>query len=455
MKQAKGTGTLSLHARLLTSATIVLFAFFGLTGLALNNAFYTSTETAFKEALQSHIYTLLAAAELDENNKLQLPAELPAPQLSLPGSGLYAMVLDDKNKMTWRSRSTLGTKFNPQVDLVDLAGVPAIGKRKYKFSQDMLVLAFTTSWETDTSQNTYTFYVAESLQPFKNQIQDFQKDLWFWLGGAAILLLAVQGSILRWSLSPLRQVTRDLADIEAGRVKNLAGDYPVELRGLTNNLNQLIASAQANLLRYRNSLGDVAHSLKTPLAVLRAAIENKNDDGNLHEIAKDQVDRMANIVDYQLQRAATSGRTTLTTPVNLLEKTNQVISALQKVHPEKQISTEIKINKNEIFTGDEGDLLEILGNLLENAFKWCQSEIIVQSVASNEKLRELIIEDDGPGISKESASEIFNRGHRADETIEGQGLGLSLVQDIVQAYDGSIAVDKSPLGGARIRIRFI
>ncbi len=452
MRNAQGKNSLSLHARLLTSATVVLFAFFGLTGLALNNAFYQSAETAFKEALQSHIYTLLAAAELDELDKLQLPEELPAPKLSLPGSGLYAMVIDDKNKMIWRSRSTLGTKFKPQADLPE---VPAIGKRKYRFSKEMLVMAFTTSWETDTRQNTYTFYVAESLQPFKEQIQDFQKDLWFWLGGAAILLLAVQGSILHWSLSPLRQVTHDLADIEAGKVKNLAGDYPVELRGLTNNLNQLIASAQANLLRYRNSLGDVAHSLKTPLAVLRAAIENKTDRDNLHEIARNQVDRMANIVDYQLQRAATSGRTTLTTPVNLLAKTNQVINALQKVHYEKYINTIIKINKNEVFIGDEGDLLEILGNLLENSFKWCHSEIIVQSTSKNEKLHELTIEDDGPGITKESASEVFNRGHRADETIEGQGLGLSLVQDIVQAYDGSISVDKSSLGGAKITIRFI
>jgi len=449
---AQGTGTMSLHARLLTSATVVLFAFFGLTGLALNNAFYTSTEAAFKEALQSHIYTLLAAAELDENNKLQLPAELPAPQLSLPGSGLYAVVVDDKNKIIWRSRSTLGIKFKPQIKIL---AVPAIGRRNYKFSRDMLVMAFTTSWETDTSQNTYTFYIAESLQPFKKQIQEFQKDLWFWLGGAAILLLAVQGTILRWSLSPLRQVARDLTDIEAGRVKNLAGDYPVELRGLTNNLNQLIASAQANLLRYRNSLGDVAHSLKTPLAVLRAAIENKTDRDKLHEVARDQVDRMANIVDYQLQRAATSGRTTLTTPVNLLDKTRQVINALQKVHHEKKINIEININKIEVFTGDEGDLLEVLGNLLENAFKWCQSSIVIQSVSKNEKLYELIIEDDGSGITKESASEIFNRGHRADETIEGQGLGLSLVQDIVQAYDGSISVDKSPLGGAKITIRFV
>lgn len=452
MTRTQGTGTMSLHARLLISATIVLIAFFGLTGLALNNAFYTSTETAFKEALQSHIYTLLAAAELDENDNLNLPDDLPEPQLSQPGSGLYAMVLDDKNKTLWRSRSTLGTKFKLPIELLK---APAIGKRIYHYSQDMLVIAFTTSWETDSRQNIYTFYVAESLLPFKKQIKGFQQDLWFWLGGAAILLLAVQGTILRWSLNPLRQVTRDLTDIEAGKVKSLTGDYPIELRGLTNNLNQLIASAQANLLRYRNSLGDVAHSLKTPLAVLRAAIENKSEQENLNSIAKDQVDRMANIVDYQLQRAATSGRTTLTTPVNILEKTNQVINALQKVHQEKRVITDIRIGKNETFTGDEGDLLEILGNLLENAFKWCHSKIVIKSVSKNEKLHELIIEDDGPGISEEYASEIFNRGHRADETLEGQGLGLSLVQDIVQAYDGSISVSKSSIGGAKISIRFV
>lgn len=444
---AEGTNILSLQARLLSSATIVLIAFFGITGVALNKAFYTSTETAFKDALQSHIYTLLAAAELDENDHLQLPEELPEPQLSQPGSGLYAMVVDDKNKIIWRSRSTLGSQFQQ-------TSAPAIGKRKFETSQDKLILAFTTSWETDSKQNNYTFYVAQNLLTFNEKIKSFQQDLWFWLGGAAILLLAVLGTILRWSLTPLRKVANDLKEIEAGNVKHLAGDYPIELQGLTNNLNQLIASAQANLLRYRNSLGDVAHSLKTPLAVLRAAVENKNDQKNLPAIAEEQIDRMTNIVNYQLQRASTSGRTTLMTPVNVLEKTNQVINALQKVHQSKQVNTETKINKKDIFIGDEGDLLEILGNLLENAFKWCHSKILITTHSENKKVSELIIEDDGPGISIEDAANIFKRGHRADETTDGQGLGLSLVHDIITAYDGTIFVDKSSLGGARIILRF-
>jgi len=439
--------SLSLHVRLLSSATIVLTAFFGLTGLALNKAFYTSSEAAFKEGLQSHVYTLLAAAELNEDDSLQLPDELPEPKLSQPGSGLYAVVVDNKKNILWRSRSTLGSQF-------DLPKPPAIGKRSYNHTQNMLVIAFTTSWETASKENVYTFYIAESLLPFKKQIKSFQQVLWFWLGGAAILLLAVQGTILRWSLNPLRQVAHDLTDIEAGKVKNLSGDYPVELRGLTNNLNQLIASAQANLLRYRNSLGDVAHSLKTPLAVIRATIENKPDQENLRNIVQGQVSRMVTIIDYQLQRASTSGRTTLTAPINVLEKVNQVINALQKVHTEKLVTTEIQINEIETFSGDEGDLLEILGNLLDNAFKWCRSKILIQTISNNDKLCELIIEDDGPGISEEMAANIFKRGHRADETTDGQGLGLSLVHEIVLAYDASITVSKSSIGGARISVRF-
>jgi two-component system sensor histidine kinase PhoQ len=444
---AGGVSSLSLQARLLTSATLVLVAFFGITGVALNKAFYDNAESALRDALQSHIYTLLAAAELDDNDTLQLPDELPEPQLSQPGSGLYAMVVDDKNKIIWRSRSTLGSQFRQ-------TSTPAIGKRKFESSKNKLIIAFTTSWETESKQNTYTFYVAQNLLAFNEKIKSFQQDLWLWLGGAAILLLAVLGTILRWSLTPLRKVANDLKEIEAGNVKHLAGNYPIELQGLTNNLNQLIASAQANLLRYRNSLGDVAHSLKTPLAVLRAAVENKNDREKLPVIAEEQIDRMTNIVNYQLQRASTSGRTTLMTPVNILEKTNQVINALQKVHQEKQVTTEIKINKNEIFVGDEGDLLEILGNLLENAFKWCDTKILITAHSENKKISELIIEDDGPGISIEDAANIFKRGHRADETTDGQGLGLSLVHDIITAYDGTIFVDKSSLGGARIILRF-
>lgn len=439
--------SISLHVRLLSSATIVLTAFFGLTGLALNKAFYTSSESAFKEGLQSHVYTLLAAAELNEDDSLQLPDELPEPKLSQPGSGLYAVVVDNKKNILWRSRSTLGSQF-------DLPKPPVIGKRSYHHTRNMLVIAFTTSWETASKQNIYTFYIAGSLLPFKKQIRSFQQVLWFWLGGAAILLLAVQGTILRWSLNPLRQVAHDLTDIEAGKVKNLSGDYPVELRGLTNNLNQLIASAQANLLRYRNSLGDVAHSLKTPLAVLRTTIENKPDQESLRNIVQDQISRMAKIIDYQLLRASTSGRTTLIAPINVLEKVNQVINALQKVHTEKLVTTEIQINEIETFSGDEGDLMEILGNLLENAFKWCRSKILIQTISSNDKLCELIIEDDGPGISEEMAADIFKRGHRADETTDGQGLGLSLVHEIVLAYDASISVSKGSIGGARISVRF-
>lgn len=443
--------SLSLHSRLLISSSVVLVAFFGLTGLALNNAFYSSTEIAFKDALQSHIYTLLAGAELDEFQGLQMPADLPEPKLSQPGSGLYAEVTGYNNKIIWRSRSLLGTKIILPKDLIQ---APAIGKRKYKMTNEMLFIAFTTSWVTDTSEKKYTFYVGQSLDLFKKRIKEFQRDLWLWLGGAAVLLLAVQGTILRWSLSPLRQVARDLTDIEAGKVKNLGGDYPVELKILTDNLNQLIASAQANLQRYRNSLGDVAHSLKTPLAVIRSVIENKDDREKMPDIVRDQVDRMSNIVKYQLQRASTSGRTTLTTPVNVLEKTTQVVNALEKVHKGKNIVTEIKINKNDFFTGDEGDLMEILGNLLENSFKWCRSKIIIESSSENGRMKELVIEDDGPGITEEHAASIFKRGHRIDQTTEGQGLGLSLVHDIVQTYDGTITAGKSTLGGIHISVCF-
>jgi two-component system sensor histidine kinase PhoQ len=338
---------------------------------------------------------------------------------------------------------------------------PLVGERVFQYitiknGVKLSTYSFGVSWENSKGkQLRYTFRVIESLNGFYAQLRRFRRSLWGWLGGAALLLLAVQGTILRWGLAPLRRVTDDLTEIESGRARKLSGDYPKELRGLTDNLNALIASAQAHLIRYRDSLGNLAHSLKTPLAVLRGVVENTNSGPEQHRTIQEQVKRMTEIIEYQLQRASAAGRTVLAAPVSVLAKTNQVVAALTKVYAEKTVDCSVTIGKDLMFYGDEGDLLEILGNLTDNAFKWCRHRVTIsarplESFPDRPARLELRIEDDGNGIPQEVKEQIQQRGKRADPSIAGHGLGLAMVWEMLETYHGELTFQQSTLGGAAV-----
>jgi two-component system sensor histidine kinase PhoQ len=257
---------------------------------------------------------------------------------------------------------------------------------------------------------------------------------------------------LRWGLRPLRGVARELNAIESGRQEKLQGVYPKEIKRLTDNLNSLIQHERAQQVRYRNALGDLAHSLKTPLAVMRGALSG--DQSQLPATIEDQVARMDSIVAYQLQRAATSGmKNPMATPIQILPIMEKIVAALNKVHHEKGVSTEISVPDSVTFPGDEGDLMELLGNLIDNAYKWCRQKVKISAVARDGRLI-ITIEDDGSGIEPSQAKTILQRGVRTDEAVPGHGIGLAIVRDIVEAYQGAIEAGRSSLGGAMIRVDF-
>ena len=444
----------SLRARLLLAASIVLAAFLGLTGLVLDRAFRDSAETALRERLQAQMYALLAVADIDSSGTLGVPNPLADPRFSTPGSGLYAEISRSNGKTLWRSPSSLGVQ-------IDYDASPGVGERwfaRHNTQTGIAVhaLSFGIGWEDARGQaKRYSFRVAETLDGLNAQIGHFRHSLWVWLLAAALVLLAVQGTILRWGLSPLRRVAHDLAAMEAGEAQTLRGNYPKELRGLTDNINALIQSAQAHLVRYRDSLGNLAHSLKTPLAVLHSAVQSPQTTQEWRLVAQDQVERMRRIIDYQLQRAAASGGSPLMAPVSVAAELSKLMTALGKVYADKSVGCVLDVGDEVVFYGDGGDLMEMAGNIMENAFKCCRSKVRVQaaSLKPTAKGFELVVEDDGPGIPAALREQVLQRGQRADTTNAGQGIGLSMVVEIVHAYGGSLAIDDSDLGGARIKVR--
>jgi two-component system, OmpR family, sensor histidine kinase PhoQ len=447
----------SLGARLRLAASVVLVAFLGLTGLTLDRAFRDSAQAAVQDRLQAQLYMLLGAANLNAFNRLTLPQTLPEARFSTPESGLYADVMDGQGNLVWRSPSLLGQAL-PFFPAVRNPGETRFAPLESSEGEPLFVLAFTVSWEIAPNRyQLYTFRVAEAQWNFRDQIWSFRRSLWGWLLAATGVLLAVQGLILRWSLRPLRRVAAEIKEIETGQRAELSGDYPQELLLLTANLNALLRQGHAHLERYRNALGDLAHSLKTPLAVLRGVLESGSKSEELRHALGEQLERMNRTVDYQLQRAAASGRIALSAPLPVAPIARKILDSLAKVYAERAPRLTSEIAANTVFYGDEGDLLEILGNLADNACKWCERQVVVRAwPVERDGRAELLVEveDDGPGIPAEQAPLLLGRGQRADPTVAGHGIGLAVVRDLVEeVYYGHLEIGRGALGGARVRAR--
>ena len=440
---------MSLNQRIILSATLVLVIFISLTALTLERAFSDSAESALRDKMTSQLYALMAAAEVGDDGLIMPSDELDA-LLGLPSSGVYAFVTSKTGQTLWQSSSVLGAKPPPPVVLD--RGEKRFSKTNVG-SVEYFMLAYGVNWATNTVGEAdalaLTFVMSTDLESFDKQIVHYRATLWGWLLAMAVLLLISQALILRWGLSPLRKVGDELNRIENGKQEDIEDTYPYEIKRLTDNINILLEHEREHKMRYRNALGDLAHSLKTPLAVLQSSLAGK--DEKTVSTFEEQIRRMNTIVEYQLQRAATSGAGGIGSYVEVEQAITRLTGSLLKVYRDKQVKLEVDVDPSLMFKGDEGDLMEILGNLLDNAFKWSQRRILVNAEHSGKRLA-IRIEDDGPGMEPELVEQLLKRGVRADETTPGHGIGLSIVHNIVQAYRGSLKIEQSKLGGVAVSV---
>ena len=433
---------MSLNLRIILSATLVLAIFITLTAAALDRAFIDSTESELRDRLTSQLYLLMAAAEVDEEGLFMPTDELDA-LFGLPSSGVYAHITNKNGDILWESSSTLGTR-SPLPIFLD-SGYKRF-KKQHVYDVEFYTFAYGVNWEPESDALAMTFNIATDLKSFNKQIAKYRATLLGWLIAMALLLLVSQALILRWGLLPLRKVGEELNRIENGEQEKIQENYPQEIERLTDNINILLMHERDQKTRYRNALGDLAHSLKTPLAVLQSGLDKDSDVS-----AQEQIARMNSIVEYQLQRAATAGSSSISQTVNVQSVLDRIVDSLQKVYRDKGIQVDTQIPEGIAFKGDEGDLMELLGNLLDNAFKWAHKRIEV--VAELEKQHLVLrIMDDGPGIEPDRVDDLLKRGVRADQAAEGHGIGLSIVQNIVEAYKGELTISRSSSGGCEVKV---
>ncbi|SER55133.1 two-component system, OmpR family, sensor histidine kinase PhoQ [Nitrosomonas sp. Nm51] len=438
---------MSLNKRILLSATGVLLIFIVGIALALDRAFYDSARLGVQDKMLARLLMLMGDAEVDDNGKLTMPTNLLDTEFSRPNANTYAFIVNHTKKVAWQSTSALNKKL-PALELLD-RGVK-------DFSQIIIggeshfIYRFGVAWATETGSYPLIFNVITDTTLFDAQIERYREDLWGWLGVMTVLLLITQMLVLRWGLQPMRQVSIELSAIESGRQENVVGNYPSELKLLTDSINSLINHERKQQKRYRNALADLAHSLKTPLAVLHNAVairHNKLEERTFSE----QIERMDNIIQYQLRRAATVGSSPGMRPILLYPVADRIVKTVRKAYHDKNPDITIAIDNTISLRIDEGDLMELLGNLVDNAFKWCDRQIVLSAARHQERIV-IQIEDDGPGILQHEIARILERGVRADQSIPGHGIGLAIVRDIIQVYGGDLSIEQNYLKGASIRI---
>jgi len=278
------------------------------------------------------------------------------------------------------------------------------------------------------------------MDGFKQTLVD-----WMFIMGIAIAGLMAIGFI--WSGRPLQRLDKEIKAIESGDIQEIKGLYPVELQTIKSDLNLLLESQQRQKERYRASLSDLAHALKTPLAVLKSSPLANDAD------AQEQLDRINVMIEHQLKRAATGASDTWKKQTPVKPVVDSILSAMAKVYRDKDIIFNCTVTDKDYFLGDQTDLMELLGNLIDNACKACRSQVEIQVIQS--KTLCIGISDDGPGVPEDKRESLLTRGTRLDTYESGHGVGMAIVSDLVKSYNGHLTINKSDtLGGAQFILEF-
>lgn len=443
----------SLRARVVLWVSVALVVLFAVTIAALDVAFRNSTDQARRELLEVQVLGLIALAEIDGAGELSLPPDAIDPQLEVANSGLYGALLAADGRAVWQSLSLLGRDF--PVDELPTAGEQLVLRLDVPGFAPLEALLMGITWEfADGRTASYTFAIALSLEPYNQRQVAFRRNLIGWFGGVTLTMMVVIGGLLTFLFLPLRRLERQVREVEAGERVTLTGRYPSELVGLADNLNALIDTERRRLARYRNTLDDLAHSLKTPLAAMRTLLaeQRAKTAEPTQEALGRELERMEQRVSYQLRRARATGATGLgTEPVAVAPIVEDLKQTLDKVYRDKRVVCTTDVAANAVFRGDPGDLTEILGNLMDNGYKYCRSRVHVTARPAPDRLV-IAVGDDGRGITADIAATLFQRGKRADESVPGQGIGLAVVRETVELYRGTLDVGRSELGGAELRV---
>jgi signal transduction histidine kinase len=436
----------SVAVRLVLGAGLWIAAALVAGGLALSSLFRDSVERSFDARLVVLLESLVAASEVSADGGLILTRAIGEPRFEQVYSGWYWQI-DGVGALPLRSRSLWDQLLlpPPTAEATAIADSEALqreaqgpdGQRLRLTTRDILLPGRSTA---------VRFAVGAERDELDQEIGKFDRTLFWALGALGIGLLAAVFIQVRFGLQPLRRVGTALAAVRTGQTTRLEGEFPTEIRPLSDELNMLLAHNAAVVERARTHVSNLAHGLKTPLSVLT----NEADaapPGPLADAVRRQTTVMRRHVDHYLSRAraAASGQV-LGARTEVMPVVEDLRRARGRIHAERGLALEVAGDAGAAFRGERQDLEEMLGNLIDNACKWAHSRVRVSAAVQGARLR-LTIEDDGKGLAEAERETVFQRGLRLDEAVPGSGLGLAIVRDIADLYGGGVTLGRAALGG--------
>lgn len=447
-------GPRSLAFRIVTFSTLWAVAALVVIATIISALYRDATEKGFDSLLSAHLFNLIGSVSVSEDGALQGRPELGELSFTRADSGWYWSVepMTDGMSGELRSPSMTGPVAAPGVSETPF---DAQFRRRYRTEglggEELDVLE--TEIVLDDQNRIARFRVMGNRSELETEIASFERRVYGYLALFGVGLILINAVAILLGLEPLDRVRSALAQVREGTAKKLVGRFPSEIEPLANETNALIENNRRIVERARTQVGNLAHSLKTPLAVMLN--EGRAMGGERGRIFADQAGAMQQQLDHYLQRARVAAQrdsVVFRTPTAaLLER---MVRVIRKLKPDMEVTLHLPADEA-VFAGEREDLEEMVGNLLENATKWGRRRIAV-TVARDRGTAEaftLAIEDDGPGIPDDKAREALKRGRRLDETKPGTGLGLAIVSDLVGEYGGAIALGRSSLGGLKAELR--
>lgn len=452
MHMRKNNKVSSLRVRLMLGAAVTVSVFMLALFPALQQVFTSALEESIEQRLAADASALISAARISQG-QLRMPEKLPGEEFDILPARQLGFIYDNKGSLLWRSRSSENVQisYNPKYDGHGhefMRAQDTAGREFFVYDVEVNLLRGQSA--------AFSIVTMQPVSDYQLMYDNLRQQLYVWLGLALLLLLGFLWLGLGWGIRSLRSLSAELDDVETGKRAALSDEHPRELLRLTRSLNRLLESERQQSERYRHSLDDLAHSLKTPLAVLQGVGEVILAQPSSAEQARTlqgQVNRMNQQISYQLQRASLRKSGLLRYQVKLQPLLTSLIEALDKVYRDKQVVISQEYSAELRVPVEQGALLELLGNILENAYRLCISEIRI-TARLTEMDCELIVEDDGPGVPKHQRERILKRGERLDTQYPGQGIGTAVVKDIIDSYAGQLFVEDSTLGGAQFRVIF-
>jgi len=419
----------------------------------IGSLYSDAARSNFERLLTAHLFSLVGAVSVSTEGVLQGRPELGELRYSSPLSGWYWSVdpLAPNVSGKLESPSLIG-RIVPEMPITQ-APFDSSFMRSYSLpglnGEELFIVE--TEVVLDNAGRVARFRVMGNLSEVMNEISDFRTKLAAYLAVFGIGSILINAAIILFGLRPLDKVRQALTDIREGRSSKLDASLPMEIAPLAREMNALIENNRRIVERSRTQVGNLAHSLKTPLSVL--VNEGRAIGGDQGRVVQEQSEAMQVQIQHYLQRARIAAQRDSvvfrTSVAPVMERMQRVTA---KLNPALHVSLRNDL-PHAIFAGEKEDLEEIIGNLLENAGKWASRRvnITVGAAMGGQRQFEIVIEDDGPGLEDDKIEAALKRGSRVDETKPGTGLGLAIVQDTVREYGGQLHLDRSPLGGLRVR----